>query len=177
MNKTDANDTDGLAQIVRTGWDKEVAVKSLARHRLRTLLSSRAQPVNMRRDLGTKIRRGVLKTFGRIIGKAGDRGFEARVRELATGEAGLEDAVSALLAARECLEQQIEALETRILRFAKRSDPCRRLMTIPGVGALTAVSFVAAVDDPARFRRSSGVGAYFRLDATSSPVRRGRPGR
>ncbi len=162
LNKTDATDAYGLAQIVRTGWYKEVAVKSLDSHRLRALLSSRAQLVDMRRDLGTKIR-GVLKTFGRITGKVGDRGFEARVRELAAGEAGLEDAVSALLAARECLEQQIEALETRILRFAQRSDPCRRLMTIPGVGALTAVSFVAAVDDPARFRRSSGVGAYFGL--------------
>ena len=85
------------------------------------------------------------------------------MRELAAGEAGLEEAVSALLAVRERLEQQIEALETRILRFAKRSDPCRRLMTIPGVGGLTAVSFVTAVDDPARFRRSSGVGAYFGL--------------
>jgi transposase len=162
MNKTDANDAYGLAQIVRTGWYKEVAVKSLDSHRLRTLLSSRAQLVDMRRDLGTKLR-GVLKTFGKIVGKVGERGFEARVRELAAGEAGLEEAVSALLAVRERLEQQIEALETLILRFAKRSDPCRRLMTIPGVGALTAVSFVAAVDDPTRFRRSSGVGAYFGL--------------
>ena len=85
------------------------------------------------------------------------------MRELAAGEAGLEEAVSALLAVRERLEQQVEALEARILAFAKRSDPCRRLMTIPGVGALTAVSFVAAIDDPARFRRSSGVGAYFGL--------------
>jgi transposase len=162
MNKTDANDAYGLAQIVRTGWYKEVAVKSLDSHRLRTLLSSRAQLVNMRRDLGTKLR-GVLKTFGKVVGKVGERGFEARVRELAAGEAGLEEAVAALLAVRERLEQQIETLETRILRFAKRSDPCRRLMTIPGVGALTAVSFVTAVDDPARFRRSSGVGAYFGL--------------
>jgi transposase len=161
-NKTDANDAYGLAQIVRTGWYKEVAVKSLASHRLRTLLSSRAQLVDMRRDLGTKLR-GVLKTFGKVVGKVGDRGFAARVRELAAGEAGLEEAVSALLAVRERLEQQIEALEARILGFARRSDPCRRLMTIPGVGALTAVSFVAAVDDPARFRRSSGVGAYFGL--------------
>ena len=70
------------------------------------------------------------------------------MRELAAGEAGLEEAVSALLAVRERLEQQIEALETRILRFAKRSDPCRRLMTIPGVGALTAVSFVTASRRP-----------------------------
>ena len=133
----------------------------LARDRC-TLLSSRAQLVDMRRDLGTKLR-GVLKTFGKVVGKVGGRAFEARVREPAAGEAGLEEAVSALLAVRERLEQQVEALEARILGFARRSDPCRRLMTIPGVGALTAVSFVAAVDDPARFRRSSGVGAYFGL--------------
>jgi transposase len=161
-NKTDANDAYGLAQIVRTGWYKEVAVKSLDSHRLRTLLSSRAQLVNMRRDLGTKIR-GVLKTFGKLVGKVSERGFAARVHELAADEPGLEEAVSALLAVRERLEQQIEVLETRILSFAKRSDPCRRLMTIPGVGALTAVSFVTAVDDPTRFSRSSGVGAYFGL--------------
>jgi transposase len=91
LNKTDANDAHGLAQIVRMGWYKEVAVKSLDSHRLRTLLSSRAQLVNMRRDLATKIR-GVLKTFGKVVGKIGDRGFAARVSELAAGEAGLEEA-------------------------------------------------------------------------------------
>jgi transposase len=151
-----------LARIVRTGWYKEVTVKSLDSHRIRTLLTSRAQLVNMRRDVGSKIR-GLLKTFGKVVGKVGDRGYQARVRELAAGEAGLEDAVSALLAVCERLEQQIGALETRILSFAKHSNPCRRLMTISGVGALTAVSFITAVDDPARFQRSSGVGAYFGL--------------
>src|SRR4029453_14112010 len=87
LNKTDANDAYGLAQIVRTGWYKEVAVKSLDSHRVRALLSSRAQLVDMRRDLGTKIR-GLLKTFGRVVGKGGERGYEARVRELAAGEGG-----------------------------------------------------------------------------------------
>ncbi|MER9933435.1 IS110 family transposase, partial [Mesorhizobium sp. M0093] len=56
-------------------WYKEVAVKSLDSHRVRTLLSSRAQMVNMRRDLGTKIR-GLLKTFGRIVGKVSGRKYE-----------------------------------------------------------------------------------------------------
>lgn len=162
LNKTDANDAHGLAQIVRTGWYKEVTVKSLGSHRTRTLLTSRAQLVNMRRDIGSKIR-GLLKTFGKVVGKVSDQRYEARVRELAADEFGLEEAVSALLAVRERLEQQIGALETRILSFAKDSNPCRRLMTIPGVGALTALSFVTAVDNPARFRRSSGVGAYFGL--------------
>ena len=162
LNKTDANDAYGLAQIVRTGWYREVAVKGLDDHRVRALLSSRAQLVDMRRDLGTKIR-GLLKTFGRVVGKVGDKEYPARVRELAAGEAGLEEAVSALLAVRERLEQQIAALEDRILTLAKRSDACRRLTTIPGVGALTAVSFIAAIGDPTRFARSSTVGAYFGL--------------
>ena len=162
LNKTDANDAHGLAQIVRTGWYREVAVKRLDDHRVRALLSSRAQLVDLRRDLGTKTR-GLLKTFGRVVGKVGERGYEARVRELAAGEAGLEEAVSALLAVRERLEQQIRALDERILELARRSDACRRLTTIPGVGTLTALSFVAAVGDPSRFRKSSTVGAYFGL--------------
>ncbi len=162
VNKTDPNDAHGLAQVVRVGWYKEVAVKSLGSHRLRTLLTSRAQLVNMRRDLGSKIR-GLLKTFGLVVGKVGERAYEHRVRELAAGEPGLEPAVHALLAVRDLIERPIAALETRILAFAKSSDPCRRLMTIPGVGALTAVAFVATIDRPQRFARSSGVGAYLGL--------------
>ncbi len=76
LNKTDANDAYGLAQIVRTGWYKEVAVKSLDSHRVRALLSSRAQLVDMRRDLGTKIR-GLLKTFGRVVGQVGDKEYRS----------------------------------------------------------------------------------------------------
>jgi transposase len=71
--------------------------------------------------------------------------------------------VHALLAVRDLIDRQIAALETRILAFARRSDPCRRLMTIPGVGALTAVAFLATIDRPQRFARSSGVGAYLGL--------------
>jgi transposase len=162
VNKTDSNDAHGLAQLVRVGWYKEVAVKSLGSHRLRTLLTSRAQLVNMRRDLATKIR-GLLKTFGLVVGKVGERAYAYRVRELVAGEPGLEPAVRALLAVRDLIDRQIAALETRILAFAKSSDACRRLMTIPGVGALTAVAFVATVDRPQRFVRSSGVGAYLGL--------------
>ena len=145
VNKTDPNDAHGLAQLVRVGWYKEVAVKSLGSHRLRILLTSRAQLVNMRRDLATKIR-GLLKTFGLVVGKVGERAYAHRVRELVAGEPGLEAAVNALLAVRDLADRQIAALETRILAFAKSSDPCRRLMTIPGVGALTAVAFVATID-------------------------------
>ena len=48
-------------------------------------------------------------------------------------------------------------------RMARASAACSRLMTIPGVGQLTALAFVAAIDDPSRIRRSRDVGAYLGL--------------
>jgi transposase len=48
-------------------------------------------------------------------------------------------------------------------RLVRASDACRRLMTIPGVGQLTALAFVAAIDDPDRFKRSQDIGAYLGL--------------
>ncbi|RWX59035.1 transposase [Mesorhizobium sp. M2A.F.Ca.ET.039.01.1.1] len=102
-------------------------------------------------------------TIPRIVGKVTGRKYEESVRELCAGELELEGAVSALLAVRARIEQEIRTLEENILGFAKHSEPCRRLVTVPGIGVLTAVSFVTAVDDPARFVCSSRVGAYFGL--------------
>jgi transposase len=76
LNKTDANDALGLAQIVRTGWYREVRVKSEASHRTRSLLAARAKLVEMRREVSHQIR-GLLQTFGRLVGIAGTgRAFE-----------------------------------------------------------------------------------------------------
>jgi transposase len=50
-----------------------------------------------------------------------------------------------------------------MLALVRADTTCRRLMTVPGVGALVAITFTTAVDDPARFRRSRAVGAHFGL--------------
>ena len=50
-----------------------------------------------------------------------------------------------------------------MLAIARAEAVCRRLMTVPGVGALVAVPFTSAVDDPQRFARSKAVGAHFGL--------------
>jgi len=67
MNKTDQNDAEGLAQIMRTGWYRPVHVKSLDAHRARALLGARAQLVGMTTRLSNHLR-GVLKTFGLLPG-------------------------------------------------------------------------------------------------------------
>ena len=61
------------------------------------------------------------------------------------------------------LEQEFKAIEKRLYRLARANAPSRRLMTTPGVGAIVALTFAAAIDDPARFRSSRMVGAHFGL--------------
>jgi transposase len=161
-NKSDANDAHGLAQIVRMGWYRQVQVKGTDAHLVRTLLGARAQLVAMQRDLSNQVR-GVLKTFGLVVGAVSKGGFEARVRELVADAPALAGVVEALLALWRATGEQIAALHKRLLAYARADEDVRRLMTAPGVGAVTAVAFVAAVEDPGRFRRSTDVGAYFGL--------------
>src|SRR3954466_6445350 len=81
LNKTDENDAEGLAQIMRTGWYRAVHVKSLDAHRARALLGARAQLVGMTTRLSNMIR-GVLKTFGLLPGTGRGLRFDRKVEAL-----------------------------------------------------------------------------------------------
>jgi hypothetical protein len=69
INKTGANDAYGLAQVVRTGWFREIAVKSLDAQSLRLLLVARAQLVSQRQAIANTLR-GLLKAFGHVVTRA-----------------------------------------------------------------------------------------------------------
>jgi transposase len=163
VNKTDKNDAYGLAQIVKSGWYREVSVKSLDSHTVRSMLGARAQLVEMRVDVGNQIR-GMLKTFGIVLSRRTGRPFAALVEE-ACGNADtmLSHTVRCLLQVYNSLKEQTLHLDRQLARSIRASEVCQRLMTIPGVGLLTAAAFVTAVDDPARFARSRNVGAYLGL--------------
>jgi transposase len=162
VNKTDANDALGLAQIVRTGWYREVAVKSMDSQTLRMLLVARAQLVSQRQTLANTIR-GLLKTFGlRVVCCSGGL-FETRVRAAAEGNDALLAIIEPMLTAWQTLREQVAVLDQRIAARAKTDEVARRLMTVPGVGVVVALAYSAVIDDPARFRRSSAVGAYLGL--------------
>ena len=57
----------------------------------------------------------------------------------------------------------IAAIDADMKKMARTSQVCSRLMTVPGVGPITSLSFAAAIDDPSRFRRSRAAGAYLGL--------------
>ena len=81
----------------------------------------------------------------------------------AGGIAGLSAAMRGLIAARIAVMTAVAAIDADIRRMTRASAACRRLITIPGVGQLTALAFVAAIEDPSRIRRSRDVGAYLGL--------------
>lgn len=162
LNKTDANDAEGLAQLARTGWYREVSAKRPETRLVRSLLLARQQLAKQRRDLENQVR-GLLRGFGLAVGTVARGRFEARVWALVEREPGLAAALGPLLQVRRSLELQVKELERRIGAEAKASPVCRRLMTVPGVGPMTALAFVTAIDDPARFARSVSVGAYLGL--------------
>jgi transposase len=68
-----------------------------------------------------------------------------------------------MLAARTALESEFKRLHRGLLALVRDDPVCRQLMSVPGVGAITAITFKSGVDDPTRFRRSRDVGPHFGL--------------
>ena len=153
INKSDRNDAVGIARIMQCGWYKEVRVKGLDSHAIKGLLVSRALLVKIKRDLENQIR-GLLKNLGLVIGRAKMNVFAVRAAELTEDQPELAAAVEPLLKAREAIERQIANLDRKVMGLARNDAQVRRFMTAPGVGAITALCFLATIDDPSRARRS-----------------------
>jgi len=162
INKSDRNDAVGIARIMQCGWYKEVRVKDLDSHAIKALLVSRGLLVKIKRDLENQIR-GLLKNLGLVIGRAKMNVFFVRVAELTEDRPELAAVVEPLLNTRQAVERQIADLDRKVVRLARNDAQVRRLMTVPGVGAITALCFLATIDDPTRFKRSRSVGAYVGL--------------
>ncbi len=162
INKTDRNDARGIAQMMRAGLYRVVHVKTLRSQKLRTLLTHRkllqSKAIAIENDL-----RGTLRNFGLKVGMVGSARFEARIRELVKKLPDLTLLVEPLLIVRRTLREQLGILHRHLLDLVRDDEVCRRLMTIPGVGPVVALTFRATVDVPARFRNSRAVGAVLGL--------------
>ncbi|KQU85899.1 transposase [Ensifer sp. Root142] len=162
LNKTDANDADGLAQLAEAGFYKAVRVKSFDAMMTRTLVAAREQLLNISTQLGNQIR-GLMKTFGLIIPKTKGRVFDGDVRKLLDGNNELAKIILPLLEAWHDIRKRAADLGRQLLIVARESEATKLLMTIPGIGAVTAVSYVTAIEDPGNFRTSRSVGAWLGL--------------
>ena len=162
INKTDRNDARGIAQMMRVGLYRPVHVKTLRSQKLRMLLTYRkllqSKAIAVENDL-----RGTLRNFGLKVGIVGKLKFEARIRELVENLPDLAVLVEPLLVVRRVLREQTALLHRRLLVIVRDDEVCQRLMTVPGVGPVVALTFRATLDVPARFRNSKAVGAVLGL--------------
>jgi len=162
-NKTDKHDARGIAQLLRSGWYSRVHIKSMESHRVRALLASRKAVLAKCIDLENEIR-GIFKVFGiKLPPRLGHGAFDPKVRPLIEADETLSLSLLPLLEARLMLYQTFRVLDNRTRHLAHDDPICRRLMSAPGVGFITALTFKAGVDDPARFKHSRTVAAHFGL--------------
>ena len=162
VNKSDRNDARGIAHMMRVGLYRPVHVKTPASQKRRMLLTSRQLLQAKARDIENDLR-GTLRNFGLKVGIVGAIKFEARIRELVANHRDLATIVDSLLVARRVLREQLSVLHRHLLAVVRDDEICRRLMTMPGVGPVVALTFRATVDVPARFTNSKTVGAIFGL--------------
>jgi len=160
--KTDRGDARGIAQLMRTGWFKAVHVKTHQAQEWRLLLTQRRLLVNKLIDVAAEIR-GTLRGYGLKMGRVGRAGFAGRVRELLADRPSLLRVVEPVLLVQAMLLSQREALHRMVLQAVREEEVCRRMMTVPGVGPITALAFRATVDKAERFAHSRDVGAHFGL--------------
>jgi transposase len=161
-NKTDANDADGLAHLAEVGFFREVRVKGFDSMLTRTLVAARTRLVRICTELSNQIR-GLMKTFGLVVPAGKGSTFEKNVRSLLVDQDELAAIVLPMLEAWRSLRIRAAELGHQLVAGARQNQACRILMSIPGVGAITATSFATAIEDPDNFKKSRSVGAWLGL--------------
>lgn len=164
INKNDKNDARGIAKMMRVGLYKEVQVKTDQSCQLKILLGSRRQLINSRQQLMGTIR-GLLKIHGIKIGKRMILpNFVKKVSERILELDKIERiSIGSLLSSLEAIWLSLSELDASLAMLGKENKDCVLLMTIPGVGIITAMTYRATLDEPARFVESEAVGAYMGL--------------
>lgn len=187
INKTDRNDARAIANAMRCNNYKEVHIKSLESLKTNCLLTARKALVGKKNQLHNTIR-GILKTFGIKLPK-GKMSIRQAIREALVFDKYSPDdqklshnvdwsVIETLVVCYEKIEMQLEILEQKLELSAKKDPVVQRLITHPGVGIVTAMTYKAEIDDPTRFKKSKSVGAYFgmtpRQFSSGETTRQGR---
>jgi transposase len=160
--KTDRKDARGIAQLMRLGWFRPVHCKSMEAQETRAMLTARKLVQSKLHDIEMSLR-GILRGFGLKVGPTTPKRFEGRIKELVSGHPSLQVIADALLAVRAVLLREFNGFEKRVRSMARSDRQARLLMSTPSVGPIVALTYAAAIDDPARFKSSKTTGAHFGL--------------
>jgi transposase len=160
--KTDRKDARGIAQLMRLGWFRPVHCKSMEAQETRAMLTARKLVQSKLHDIEMSLR-GILRGFGLKVGPTTPKRFAGRIQELVAGHPNLQVIADALLAVRAVLLREFNGFEKRVRVMARSDRQAKLLMSTPAVGPIVALTYAAAIDDPARFKSSKTTGAHFGL--------------
>ncbi len=158
--KTDRKDARGIAELMRVGWFRPVHCKSMAAQETRVILTARSLVDSKLKDIEASLR-GLLRNFGLKVGPTTPTRFAGRIKQLVAGHPSLEIIAESLLSVHAVLLREFKDFEKRVRMMARDDARTRLLMTTTGVGPIVSLTYVSAVDDPARFKSSKMVGAHF----------------
>jgi transposase len=161
-NKTDRNDARGLAELMRVGWYREAWIRGASANAIRSLLLGRRLLLQTKRTLENTLRGGV-KRFGLITDKTAGRTFTHRAASVVDRDPAYAAFAVPILAVVRSVLVQIREYDRQLRALARRDETVTRLMTVPGIGYLTALSFYSTIEDPVRFKHSEDVGPYLGL--------------
>lgn len=163
-NKNDKNDAIGIAEALRVGLVKPVAVKSETAQAQQVLLGSRRQLHQSARTLANAVR-GQLKSVGiRLPQSLSHSRLIHEVNEVSGDlDAISHSSIESLCKALAEMDCQIKRLDQQLKATARENSRATLLQSLPGVGPVTSMTFISTIDDPERFQNSRMVGAYLGL--------------
>jgi transposase len=161
--KTDRLDARNLAKMSRTGWYTAVHRKSPSARAMRTYLQARQGLVQTALAQGSRIR-GLLRANGIKLGQVGRSGYAAKVQQLARQQAPqLWPMLKPLVHLWQQAIRSAEQMEKQLTKQTRQDQVAQRLMSVPGIGPVTASAYMATIDQPQRFRSGNQVAAYVGL--------------
>jgi transposase len=158
--KTDQRDARALSEVSCRVDLPSVHIPKAQSREMKTFCGMRDALVSARTKVINTVR-GWLRGQGRRLGKGSSPTFPTRVRAQCGAE--LPDYVERQLRAVDGLTVEIKEADKKLEALAEENETCRRLITVPGVGALTAVRFIAAIDEISRFTNAHQLESYLGL--------------
>lgn len=162
VQKTDKNDARGLAELIRLGWYREARVRSMDAAWTRQLLLCRRQLIQIVRNVSNQLR-AMLKVFGLARTSTAGRGFRLKVETIVAENPWASGVLTPLLNVLVVTEKNLKETTADLTKLARQDPDVRRMMTVPGIGCLSALAYKAAIDDPTRFKKSEAAGPYLGL--------------
>lgn len=165
-NKNDAKDAEAICDATRNKKVLSIPVKTVVQQDITSLHRARSQVVGQRTQVANQLR-SQLAEYG-LITRQGHTALETLAQEVLRGEAiavskELLFVVDDLYEELKCLKKRVMGYDAELKRVVKENKSAQKLMTMPGVGEITATAVIAKVEDFNSFKRGCNFAAWLGL--------------